>query len=139
MVDASVIRERFAAVGHGLNERSRRLLVAAEAKTASYGGIAATARATGVARRAIGRGLKDLADPGSLSGEVRRPGSGCPTLIRKDPTLLENLVHLVGNLNPIGQASGHEGFPFHGPPEGLRHGGIEVGDEAFDRVLEMIL
>jgi hypothetical protein len=95
MVDASVIRERYAAVGHGLNERSRRLLVAAEAKTAGYGGIAAASRATGVARSTIGRGLKDLADPGSLSGEVRRPGSGCPTLTRKDPTLLEHLRQLV--------------------------------------------
>jgi len=95
MVDASVIRERFGAVGHGLNERSRRLLVAAEAKTAGYGGIAAVSRATGVARSTIGRGLKDLADPGSLSGEVRRPGSGCPTLTRKDPTLLEHLRQLV--------------------------------------------
>jgi hypothetical protein len=90
-----VIRERFAAVSHGLNERSRRLLVAAEAKTAGYGGIAAASRATGVARSTIGRRLKDLADPGSLSGKVRRPGSGCPTLIRKDPTLLENLRLLV--------------------------------------------
>jgi hypothetical protein len=95
MVDASVIRERFAAVGHGLNERSRRLLVVAEAKTAGYGGIAAASRATGVARSTIGRGLKDLADPGSLSGEVRRPGGGGPTLIDKDPTLLENLRRLV--------------------------------------------
>jgi hypothetical protein len=95
MVDASVIRERFAAVGHGLNERSRRLLVAAEAKTAGYGGIAAASRATGVARSTIGRGLKDLADPGSLSGKVRRPGSGCPPLTVKDPTLLENLRLLV--------------------------------------------
>jgi hypothetical protein len=95
MVDASVIRERFAAVSHGLNERSRRLLVAAEAKTAGYGGIAAASRATGVARSTIGRGLKDLADPGSLSGEVRRPGSGCPTLTRKDPTLLEDLRQMV--------------------------------------------
>jgi hypothetical protein len=95
MVDASVIRDRFAAVSHGLNERSRRLLVAAEAKTAGYGGIAAASRATGVARSTIGRGLKDLADPGSLSGVVRRPGSGCPPLTRKDPTLLENLRLLV--------------------------------------------
>jgi hypothetical protein len=95
MVDASVIRERFAAVSDGLNERSRRLLVAAEAKTAGYGGIAAASRATGVARSTIGRGLKDLADPGSLSGEVRRPGSGCPTLTRKDPTLLEDLRQLI--------------------------------------------
>jgi Rhodopirellula transposase DDE domain len=95
MVDASSIRERFAAVADSLNERSRRLLVAAEAKTAGYGGIAAASRATGVARSTIGRGLKDLADPGSLSGEVRRVGSGCPPLTRKDPALLENLRQLV--------------------------------------------
>ena len=43
MIDTSVIRERFAAVERDLNERSRRLLVAAEAKTAGYGGIAAQA------------------------------------------------------------------------------------------------
>ena len=95
MVDALVIRARFAAVSPGLNERSRRLLVAAEAKTAGYGGIAAASRATGVARSTIGRGLKDLADPGSLSGKVRRPGSGCPPRTVKDPTLLENLRLLV--------------------------------------------
>ena len=105
MIDASVIRERFTAVGQDLNERSRRLLAAAEARTAGYGGIAAASRATGVARSTIGRGLKDLADPGSLSGEVRRPGGGCPTLIGPtligptligtDPTLLESLRQLV--------------------------------------------
>jgi hypothetical protein len=95
MIDTSVIRERFTAVERDLNERSRRLLVAAEAKTAGYGGITAASRATGVARSTIGRGLKDLASPDSLSGEVRRPGGGCPTLIAKDPTLLENLRQLL--------------------------------------------
>jgi hypothetical protein len=90
-----VIRERFTAVERDLNERSRRLLVAAEAKTAGYGGITAASHATGVARSTIGRGLKDLASPASLSGEVRRPGGGCPTLIAKDPTLLENLRQLL--------------------------------------------
>ena len=95
MIDASVISARFAAVGSGLNERSRRLHAAAEAKTAGYGGIAAAARATGIARSTIGRGLKDLADPGSLSGKVRRPGSGRPTLAETDPTLLEDLRELL--------------------------------------------
>ena len=95
MIDTSVIRERFTAVERDLNERSRRLLAAAEAKTAGYGGIAAASQATGVARSTIGRGLKDLAEPGSLSGEVRRPGGGGPTLIEKDPALLENLRQLV--------------------------------------------
>jgi Rhodopirellula transposase DDE domain len=95
MTGTSVIRERFTAVERDLNERSRRLLAAVEAKTAGHGGITAVAHATGVARSTIGRGLKDLADPGSLSGDVRRPGGGGPTLIEKDPTLLENLRRLV--------------------------------------------
>ena len=90
-----VIRTRFAALGSGLNERSRRLHAAAEAKTAGYGGIAAAARATGIARSTIGRGLKDLADPGPLTGKVRRPGSGRPTLTGTDPTLLEGPRELL--------------------------------------------
>jgi Rhodopirellula transposase DDE domain len=95
MIDTAAIRERFRSVEGGLNERSRRLLAAAEAKTAGHGGIAAVSRSTGVARSTIGRGLKDLAAPGGLSGEVRRPGGGCPTLTEKDPTLLEDLRRLV--------------------------------------------
>ena len=95
MIDTLVIRARFTAVERDLNERSRRLLAAAEAKTAGYGGITATSLATGMARSTIGRGLKGLAAPDTLAGEVRRPGGGGPTLIEKDPTLLENLRHLV--------------------------------------------
>ncbi len=95
MVDASSIRERYAAVGCGLNERSRRLFAAAEARTAGYGGISATARATGIARSTIGRGLKDLDDPDALSGVVRRPGSGRRALTAMDATLLEGLRRLL--------------------------------------------
>jgi hypothetical protein len=95
MIDTSAIRERFTAVGRDLNERSRRLLAAAEARSAGYGGITAASRATGIARSTIGRGLKDLAAPDGLSGEVRRPGGGCPSLVEKDPTLLDDLRRLV--------------------------------------------
>jgi hypothetical protein len=95
MIDASSICERYAAVGRNLNERARRLFAAAEARTAGYGGIAATSRATGLAPSTIGRGLKDLDDPGSLSGEVRRPGGGRSALTSKDPSLLEDLRRLL--------------------------------------------
>ena len=95
MIDPSAIRERFTAVARDLNERSRRLLAAAEAKTAGHGGIAAASRATGIARSTIGRGLKDLGAPEGLSGEVRRPGGGCPPLTEKDPTLLDDLRRLL--------------------------------------------
>jgi len=95
MIDASAIRERYAAVGRKLNERARRLFAAAEARTAGYGGIAAASRATGLAPSTISRGLKDLEDPGSLSGEVRRPGGGRSALTAKDPSLLEDLRQLL--------------------------------------------
>src|SRR5271170_7682639 len=95
MIDTSAIRERFAAVDRDLNERSRRLLVAAEAKTAGHGGTTAASEATGLARSTIGRGVKDLAEPGSLSGQIRRPGGGRPTLTATDPTLLDDLRQLV--------------------------------------------
>jgi hypothetical protein len=95
MIDASSIYERYAAVGRNLNERARRLSAAAEARTAGYGGIAAASRATGLAPSTIGRGLKDLEDSGSLSGEVRRPGGGRSALTAKDPSLLEDLRQLL--------------------------------------------
>jgi hypothetical protein len=95
MVDSAAIRERFLAFGRGLDERSRRLFAAAEAKAAGYGGIAAVSLATGIACSTIGRGLKDIADPGALSGTVRRPGRGQPSLTAKDPGLLEDLRQVL--------------------------------------------
>ena len=95
MIDTSAIGERYAAVRRSLTERGRRLFAAAEARTAGHGGISAASRATGIARSTIGRGLKDLDDPGGLSGEVRRPGSGRHALTATDPTLLDDLRRLV--------------------------------------------
>ena len=68
---------------------------AAEAKAAGYGGIAAASRATKLARSTIGRGLKDLRDPGSLGPKVRRKGGGSPRLATKDLTLLADLERLL--------------------------------------------
>ncbi len=88
------LRVRFDALRPSLDERGRRLSAAAEAKAAGYGGIAAVARATKVARSTIGRGLKDLRTP-APTGEVRRKGGGTPRLTVKDPTLLEDLQRLL--------------------------------------------
>ena len=64
-------------------------------------GITASSRATGLARSTIGRGLKDLDDPGSVLGKVRRPGSGRPALTSKDTTLLEDLHKLLEVRGPV--------------------------------------
>jgi hypothetical protein len=62
MIDHNPIRERFSALSQHLDERSRRVFAAAEAKAAGYGGIAAVWRATGIAPSTINRGLKELAE-----------------------------------------------------------------------------
>jgi hypothetical protein len=48
MIDEVAIRSRYEAMRPGLDERERRLLAAAEARTAGYGGVSAVARATGI-------------------------------------------------------------------------------------------
>jgi hypothetical protein len=55
------------------------------------------------------------------------------------PTSYNYLVHLAGSLDAVASVSGDKGFPLHGPAEWFRHGGIEVCDEAFDPLLEMVL
>jgi Rhodopirellula transposase DDE domain len=94
VIDIDPIRERFSAVAPFLDERGRRLVAAAAAFAAGYGGIAAVAMATGVAPSTIGRGLKELAQD-EPSERVRRPGAGRKPTISKDPTLLADLEALV--------------------------------------------
>jgi hypothetical protein len=94
VIDIEPIRERFSAVAPFLDERGRRLVAAAEAFAAGYGGIAAVAMATGVAPSTIGRGLKELASD-EPSGRIRRPGAGRRRTVSKDHTLLHDLKALV--------------------------------------------
>src|SRR6266446_3893167 len=75
VIDIEPIRERFSAVAPFLDERGRRLVAAAEAFAAGYGGVAAVAMATGVAPSTIGRGLKELAQD-EPSERIGRPGAG---------------------------------------------------------------
>src|SRR6266481_4342784 len=94
VIDVEPIRERFLTVAPFLDERGRRLVAAAEAFAAGYGGIAAVAMATGMAPSTIGRGLRELAQD-EPSDRVRRPGAGRKPAIIKDPTLVADLEALV--------------------------------------------
>ena len=95
MIDETAIRSRYEAMRSGLDERERRLFAAAEAGTAGYGGVSAVARATGIARSTINRGLKDLIAFDLAQQKVRRAGGGRPSLTQTDPTLLEDLQRLL--------------------------------------------
>jgi len=96
MIDTTPIRDRFAALAPHLDERGRRSFAAAEASSAGYGGIAAVARATGIAPSTIGRGLDELAGTSDVPADRnRRPGGGRKTLTATNPTLLDDLLALV--------------------------------------------
>jgi hypothetical protein len=93
----AAVRQRFAKLKRTLNERQRRLWAAAEAKSAGYGGVSMVRRATGISRRAIHAGLKELAIKGNAlpPKRARRPGAGRWKLIRIQTGLTEALDSLV--------------------------------------------
>ena len=97
MSDAeAAIAERYRLVGPLLNERQRRRFAASEARTFGRGGIAAAARACGVAENTVRRGLAELDEPESLGAErVRGAGAGRPSIQVSDPQLIDALKALV--------------------------------------------
>jgi hypothetical protein len=96
MGDLAGVRSRFRALEGVLDERSRRLLAAAESKAWGTGGISAVSQVTGMSRPVIRQGLKELSEPAAHPpGRIRRPGGGRKKARQKDPTLVADLEKLV--------------------------------------------
>jgi len=72
-------------------------VAASEALAMGWGGITAVARATGLSRKVIEGGIKELSGTISVAapGRVRRPGGGRKTTIAKDPSVQADLERLV--------------------------------------------
>lgn len=96
MVDEVGIGVKFRALAGEFNERQRRLWTASEARAAGRGGIAGTARATGMAVDTIRKGIGELEAGESIgTGRVRKLGGGRKPLSETDPKLLDDLERLV--------------------------------------------
>ena len=98
MVDEAGIAERYRlAMEIGLlDERSKRLWVAIEARTAGRGGIAAVVRATDVSESTVRRGLEELDQRERLErGRVRRAGAGNKPIRETNPTIEQDLAKLL--------------------------------------------
>ena len=96
------IAEKFALLAPILNERQRRLWLAAEAQALGRGGIAAVTAATGVLRKRIGMGIRELEQvarkppqESPSSQRIRSPGAGRKKLTDKDGTLVKDLESLI--------------------------------------------
>ena len=95
-----IIRQKFARLRPYLDERSVRLWAATEALALGRGGISLVARATGLMRKTIAAGLRQLQatvpEAGPPPGNrLRRPGGGRKPLTQTDPTLVRDLEALV--------------------------------------------
>jgi len=96
-VDAErAIRTKYRALVPAMNERHRRLWAGTEARALGRGGVAVVARATGLARNTIVRGLGELRQKPALApARVRRAGGGRKRLTLLVPGLTAALEALV--------------------------------------------
>jgi len=96
MADTAGITARYETLKTLLDERSRRLLAAAESQVVGKGGISVVAKATGISRPVIRQGIADLKDPTALApGRVRKQGGGRKRAIDKDASLKTDLQSLL--------------------------------------------
>jgi len=96
-MDADTLRRKYGALAPALNERTRRLWAASEARAVGHGGIALVERATGISRSTIERGLSELEREGPVlePERIRRPGGGRKRAVDKDPSLRTDLDALM--------------------------------------------
>ncbi|GAA3464265.1 transposase [Saccharothrix longispora] len=78
-----------------LDERQRRLLLAAEARVLGHGGIRLVARAAGVREATVSLGVTELESGEAPLGRVRRPGGGRKRVADLDAGLRPALLALV--------------------------------------------
>ena len=99
MLDAYIIEGlevKFNALAGDLDERGRRRWAASEAMALGRGGISAVARATGLSRGTVHKGIRELqSDVPLSSGRQRRSGGGRKPLEDHQPKLIDALDALV--------------------------------------------
>ena len=81
-----------------LNEKQRRLYLAAEARYLGRGGIAQVMRCSGISKPTLLKGIKELNDQAvtdNISDRQRAKGGGRHSLIKKYPDLLQDLDALI--------------------------------------------
>ena len=90
------IEERFKRLRGVLDERSRRLLVAAESEAMGSRGISTVSRATGVSRQVIRQGIAELKESVVLpERRIRRSGGGRKSAVKLDPSLKSDLEEML--------------------------------------------
>jgi hypothetical protein len=95
MSTSTELRVKFSRLWPLLDERTRRLMAASEARSLGYGGVSLVSRACGLSRKAIHKGIGEIEDGTFYKGRIRRPGAGRKAITTTDTALLKELEFLV--------------------------------------------
>ena len=87
--------KRYRKLAGRLDERTQRLMVAADCAALGRGAISRVARACGLSRPTFYRGLAELKSRATPTGRIRRAGGGRKPASEKYPQLREALERLV--------------------------------------------
>ena len=92
----AALTAKFESVWPLLDERTRRLMAASEAKALGHGGVSLVHRACGLSRRVIAAGMREIAEGAPLAvGRIRRPGAGRKAITVSDPHLVDTLEGMI--------------------------------------------
>ena len=97
MPAAEALSRKFDVLTRVLDERTRRLVAAAEASAIGHGGVTLVAQASGLSRGTVIRGIAELKTaPKPARGQrIRRKGAGRKRTVDQDVTLKRDLEALV--------------------------------------------
>ncbi|MGF6886007.1 hypothetical protein ABIA39_007480 [Nocardia sp. GAS34] len=95
VVTVESLAAKFEALLPHLDERQRRLVLGAEARSLGRGGGRLVARATGIREATVSRGVTELESGVAPLGRVRRPGGGRKRVADLDAGLVPALLALV--------------------------------------------
>jgi hypothetical protein len=96
MKTPSALQAKLSRVWPLLDERTRRLVAANEARALGRGGISQVSRACGLSRKAIAKGIREI-ERGTVPppGRIRQRGAGRKNITAQDPNLLGALEDLI--------------------------------------------
>src|SRR6266852_9255951 len=96
MDSVAELTAKFHSVWPLLDERTRRVMAASEARALGYGGVSLVRRACGLSRKAIRKGIREINAGNALpSDRIRRPGAGRKPITVSDPQLVDALETLI--------------------------------------------
>jgi hypothetical protein len=97
-IDVIALQIRIETMLPTLNEYQRRRYLATEAKTIGHGGVSLVNRLSGITRKTIINGTKELNNPNTTIpqiGKSRKKGGGRKNIYNTQPDILNALKELV--------------------------------------------